>query len=322
MPKGGSHLSISERVAAVVVARERVASLEELFAALDAQTRPPDELVVVDSDATPEVRALLERVEAGGARIVRLGENGGSAGGFAAGMNAVAGDGRSTLAWTLDDDAIPSLDCLELLLRAYERVPDAGAVGALSCDPGGTLAWPLNLADGARRVHTVAEVEAAAAAGSDAVGVCELAWHALLIPVTVIKRVGGPSRELFMWYEDVEYGMRLRHAGLLVYVVPGAHVKHPPPGRLVSVNFLGVPLDVPVAGAAKSYLMIRNSLVVHHRYGGVRFWYADLPLLLVRGGIAVFSERGARVRGARILARAVLDAARGRMGQPPKSVSG
>jgi hypothetical protein len=63
---------------AVVVARERVGSLEALFAAVDAQTRPAGELVVVDTDATPEVRALLERVEAGGARIVRLGENGGS----------------------------------------------------------------------------------------------------------------------------------------------------------------------------------------------------------------------------------------------------
>jgi rhamnopyranosyl-N-acetylglucosaminyl-diphospho-decaprenol beta-1,3/1,4-galactofuranosyltransferase len=311
---------VSERVAAVVVARERVASLEAMFAALGAQTRPPDELVVVDSDATPEVRALLQRVEAPRASIVRLGENGGSAGGFAAGMNAVARDGRSTLAWTLDDDAIPARNCLELLLRAYERLPDAGAVGALSCDPDGTLAWPLNLADGARRVHTADEVEAAAKGGS-AVGVCELAWHALLVPVPVIQRLGGPSRELFMWYEDVEYGMRLRHSGLLVYVVPGARVTHPPPRRLVSLKLLGVPFDVPIAGAAKSYLMIRNSLVVHHRYGGVRFWYADLPLLLVRGGIAVFSERGARIRGARVLARAVLDAARGRMGPPPVSLS-
>jgi GT2 family glycosyltransferase len=106
---------VSERVAAVVAAHDRVASLETLFAALDEQTRRPDELVVLDSDATPEVRALLERVEAAGARIVRLGENGGSAGGFAAGMNAVGRDGRSTLAWTLHDDAIPARDCLELL---------------------------------------------------------------------------------------------------------------------------------------------------------------------------------------------------------------
>ena len=207
----------SERVAAVVVARERVASLEALFTALDAQTRPPDELVVVDSDATPEVRALLDGVEAGGARIVRLGENRGSAGGFAAGMNAVAGDGRSTLAWTLERRRrAPALDCLELLLRAYERVPEAGAVGALSCDPGGTLAWPLNLADGARRVHTVAEVEAAVAAGSDAVWRLRARLASRLsAPVSVIQRVGVPSRELFMWYEDVrDCGMRLRHAGL------------------------------------------------------------------------------------------------------------
>ena len=124
-------MSVSERVAAVVVAREHVASLEALFAALDAQTRMPDELVAVDTDATPETRVLLERVEAGGTRIVRLGENGGGAGGFAAGMNLVGHYGRSTLAWTLDDDAIPARDCLELLstgsgaerLRAATMLP-------------------------------------------------------------------------------------------------------------------------------------------------------------------------------------------------------
>jgi hypothetical protein len=53
LPKGWlAPERVRERVAAVVVARERVASLEEQFTALDAQTRPPDELVVVDSDAT------------------------------------------------------------------------------------------------------------------------------------------------------------------------------------------------------------------------------------------------------------------------------
>jgi len=137
----------------------------------------------------------------------------------------------------------------------------------------------------------------------------------------VIRRLGGPSRELFMWYEDVEYGMRLRRAGYPVYVVPGARVRHPPPGRLISVNFLGVPLDVPVADSVKSYLMIRNSLVVHQRYGGLRFWFADLPLLLVRGSIGVFAARGERLRGARVLARAVRDAARRRMGPPPEGLT-
>lgn len=295
-----------------------MASLEELFAALTAQTRPPDELVVVDSDATPEVRALLERIDA---RVIRLGHNGGSAGGFAAGMEAVAEDGRSTLAWTLDDDAIPALDCLERLLRAYEDVPDAGAVGALSCDPDGTLAWALNVVDGVRRVHTVAEVEAAAG-DNDSLAVFELAWHALLIPVDVIKRVGGPDRSLFMWYEDVEYGMRLRHAGLPVYVVPGARVTHPPPPRTVSVSVLGRPLDVPVTSPTKSYLLVRNSLVVHRRYGGVRFWYGELPLLLIRAAIASFALDAPKLRvGARVLAQATLDALRGRTGPPPPRIT-
>lgn len=90
---------MSERVAAVVVVHYRVASPETLLAVPDEQTRRPDELSVVDSDATLEVRALLERAEAAGVRIVRLGRNSGSADGFAAGMNAVRRDRVEDLAW-------------------------------------------------------------------------------------------------------------------------------------------------------------------------------------------------------------------------------
>jgi glycosyltransferase involved in cell wall biosynthesis len=311
---------MTQHVTAVVVARERVESLEELFRALEHQTRPPDSVLIVDSDATPQVKALLERRAQLGDTVVALGRNGGSAGGFAAGMRAAV-DAGAELVWTLDDDAIPSRDCLELILAALERHPDAGAIGALSCDPGGELAWPLNIARDASRVRTIAELEAAAGA-EPAIAVFELAWHALLVPATVVAQLGVPDERLFMWYEDVEYGMRLRGAGKELYVVPGARVTHPPPANLVSKSFLGVSLDVPVAGPAKSYLMIRNSLVVHHRHSGRRFWYADLPLLLVRGGIAVFSERGRRLLGARVLLRAVADAVRGRMGPPPATLLG
>jgi hypothetical protein len=157
----------------------------------------------------------------------------------------------------------------------------------------------------------------AAADARGRVAVTSLAWHALLIPAEVVRRVGGPMRELFMWYEDVEYGLRLHAAGLRVYAVPAAHVTHPRMAtRLVSLP--RVTLFVPVTSGWRVYLMLRNALVVRRRYGGSRFWVADLPLELIRGVLAARASEDAHgTRAIGIVARAVGDAARGRLGPPP-----
>jgi hypothetical protein len=147
--------------------------------------------------------------------------------------------------------------------------------------------------------------------------VAELAWHALLIPVPVIREFGGPWAELFMWYEDVEWGLRLRSAGRRLYVVPEASVTHPLPPRTVRAAFGRVVLEAPVTDRRRSYLMVRNSLVVRHRYCGRRFWFVDLPLTLARGLLVTFALPGSRLAALRdVMGRGVLDAVRGRLGPP------
>jgi GT2 family glycosyltransferase len=49
---------------------------------------------------------------------------------------------------------------------------------------------------------------------------------AFLIPMSVIKKVGGLDERFFLYYEDVEYCRRLHRYGLPVYFYPFASVKH------------------------------------------------------------------------------------------------
>jgi hypothetical protein len=99
--------------------------------------------------------------------------------------------------------------------------------------------------------------------------------------------------------------------------VPAARVTHPPPPRTISFRFLWVPMSAPVSSPEKTYLMIRNSLVVRHAYGGRRFWIADLPLTPYRGVRAVLALPGSKLALLRrVFLRGVRDAARGRMGAP------
>jgi rhamnopyranosyl-N-acetylglucosaminyl-diphospho-decaprenol beta-1,3/1,4-galactofuranosyltransferase len=310
-------------VVAVAVAHGRAESLDRVFRALRDQTRPPDGIVVVDSDAQPDVKEVLARWQAEDERmeVTVLGRNGGSAGSFAAGLETVLAKPGATHIAAFDDDAIPAPDCLERLLEAAEDLDgEAGAIGAVSMEPGGEFAWPMFMLDRREPVRSIAELKAAAG-DRRAVPVAELAWHALLLPVSTVRRVGPPRAELFMWYEDVEYGLRLRRAGLTAYAVVAAHVDHPPPKRVVRANILGVPLDVPIVSPSKAYLMTRNALVVRHEYVGPKFWVVDVPLTIVRALIAVRALPGSRLALLReVLLRPIADAARGRMGPPPPTL--
>lgn len=309
-----------QHVAAVVVANARVSSLEEVLTALREQTRPPDSVLIVDSQATPEVRALLDLAGAADdVGVLVLGRNGGSAGSFKAGLEAAASNGGVDFVVAFDDDAVPAPDCLALLLEAARALPRAGAVGATSRTPDGRLAWGLYVdVDGGLRRVADHDALRAAAAGREAVPVTELAWHALLIPSAVIHELGGPWADLFMWYEDVEYGLRLRAAGRPMYVVPAAAVTHPPPPRTIRRRVFGVSIEGPVTDRRRAYLMVRNSLVVRHRYCGRRFWWVDLPLTLARGLVVALALDGSRLGALRdVMGRGSLDAVRGRLGPPP-----
>ena len=304
----------------MVVAYSRIETLDRVLNSLRDQTRPPDAIVLVDNGALPEVRDAVHRWEAydDGVQVVALTPNGGSAGGFTAGLEAALASPECTHVAAFDDDAIPAQDCLEKLLdAAAELGEDAGAVGAVSMEPGGGFAWPMFMLGDRQPVRTLQELEAAAG-DRPAIPVAELAWHALVLPVGTVRRVGPPKKELFMWYEDVEYGLRLRRAGLTPYAVVAAHVEHPPPKRVVRADILGVPLDVPVISPSKAYLMTRNALVVRHEYIGPKFWVVDLPLTVARALIAIRALPGSRLALLRgVLLRSMADAARGRLGPPP-----
>jgi GT2 family glycosyltransferase len=311
-------------VIAVAVAHGRAESLDRVFRALRDQTRPPDGIVVVDSDAQPDVKDVLARWQAEDDRmqVTVLGRNGGSAGSFAAGLEAVMAKPEATHIAAFDDDAIPAPDCLEKLLEAADELGDTGvgAIGAVSMEQSGEFAWPMFMLDRREPVRSITELEAAAG-GRRAVPVAELAWHALLIPVSTVRQVGPPRAELFMWYEDVEYGLRLRRAGLTAYAVVAAYVDHPPPKRVIRANILGVPLDVPIVSPSKAYLMTRNALVVRHEYVGPKFWFVDVPLTVARALIAIRALPGSKLALLReALLRPMADAARGRMGPPPPSL--
>jgi GT2 family glycosyltransferase len=109
------------RVIAVVVTYNRRELLLEALAALQAQTRPADAVIVVDNASADGTAAAVRR-QYPTACVAELAGNIGGAGGFACGI-ALALDQSADLVWLMDDDTVPGPGALQALLDARARHP-------------------------------------------------------------------------------------------------------------------------------------------------------------------------------------------------------
>src|SRR5579884_548016 len=92
-------------IASVTIAYNASATLPRQLAALLGQTRPLQEIIVVDNASTDCTRSLLAN-RYPGITVLRMPENVGAAGAWAAGLSYAVGK-RHDWVWTFDDDSVP-----------------------------------------------------------------------------------------------------------------------------------------------------------------------------------------------------------------------
>ena len=108
------------RVTAVVVTYNRRDLLLESLAAVLAQARAPDAVIVVDN-ASEDGTAAAVRDRFPAVHLAELRRNSGGAGGFAGGMALALADGAD-LIWLMDDDTVPEPGALSALLAARDQM--------------------------------------------------------------------------------------------------------------------------------------------------------------------------------------------------------
>jgi GT2 family glycosyltransferase len=233
-----------ESVCAVVVTYNRRELLARCLGAVAAQTRPVEELLVVDNASTDDTRALVgERFPQ--ATLLALESNLGGAGGFHAGMERAYAGGHAWL-WLMDDDTIPEPDALETLLAGAERAPaDAAILVSRALWKDGSP-HPMNRP----LLNWRRPGEMALAARHGLVGVRTASFVSLLARREAIDRGGHVLAEYFIWGDDFEWTARvLRDAA--GYLVPESRVVHWTPRAHTAVT---------AADGARFYYHVRNSL--------------------------------------------------------------
>jgi GT2 family glycosyltransferase len=199
----------------IVVAYRSGAALGRLLDSLET-----DEVVVVDNgDGGPEIEAAVARDRV---KVVSPGRNLGFAGGVNEGARHATGDALVFL----NPDTVVAPGSIEGLVRPLTDT-QIGIVSARLR----LLADPDVLNSAGNEVH-VTGIAWAGLFGQPASAVEELrdvafpTGAAMAIRRELFEELGGFTKELFMYQEDLELGWRVRLRGLRVVVSPEADVYH------------------------------------------------------------------------------------------------
>jgi GT2 family glycosyltransferase len=291
---------VSESVAVVIVTYNRAELLARCLDGLAASLRRPDAVFVVDNaseDGTAELLAARDDLPL---RVLRSEENLGGAGGFHRGVGAAYEAGFDRF-WLMDDDVVPAPDCLGILMAG--RGPALMAVredtaGRL-CEKAATefdLRNPLAVRP---KRQTVEERYHRRDAMPPEVPLENVAFEGFMVHRTVVEAVGLPDPSFFIFYDDVDFALRIRAAGFPVVALRDA----------VLVRQLDFDQQHDMR-SWKGYYMYRNLFVVHLRYGGNRLvrlkpYLIALAVLLatpLRGGRAEAANVWRAIRTARAVA--------------------
>jgi len=285
-----------EKVCAVVVTYNRKKLLLRCLGALQKQSRPLNAIYVIDNastDGTPEV--LLEHkyipklppknikepwetfyeianLQDFGINsnlsitiyYVRMQENIGAAGGFYEGVKRSCEKGYDWT-WLMDDDGIPSEDCLNKLLLGGKKFPvDFLAPLVIDINNSGRLSFGISDYRNKQTIYTFHEAMKYSINGSFEGTACP--YNGILISKELIKIAGYPKREMFIWGDEIEYLLRIKSKGFKVITICNAIHKHPI-GKTVHHKIFFGQFSVRFNNQKlKDYCKFRNRAFIYKKY--------------------------------------------------------
>ncbi len=197
------------KISAVVVTFNRLTLLKEVIVALRNQTRPLDEIIVVNNGSTDDTAAWLSEQPS---LSVITQANLGGAGGFFTGVKAACERGHDWI-WCMDDDTVPNPDALERFVENVAfRNPETGYLSSLVLWTDGSphlMNIPL-LVNHAKWLHRFQQ--------DRCIPIRDTSFVSLMVKREAVMRAGLPLREFFIWGDDSEFTRRLseHHCGYLV----------------------------------------------------------------------------------------------------------
>lgn len=200
----------------VIVTYNRISLLKECVEHCIRQTCQPSQIIVIDNcstDGTKEYLADLNKNQKN-VNVVHLEQNTGGAGGFYRGLVEAS---KADIDWVMliDDDAILDYNCMENMnpLNSKEKSEAYACVvesqGKIDTDHRRNEKGAISLEAYNKNVFE-----------------CQYAtFCGLMVKSSLVKKIGYPEKDYFIWFDDTEYCMRINEYSPIV-VCTKAHLNH------------------------------------------------------------------------------------------------
>lgn len=252
------------KIVAVVVTYNRKELLLECLDSIFRQTIPIDKLILIDnasSDGSKEALYKAGYFNNEKFEYHRMESNIGCTGGFDCAYKYALDESFDWL-WMMDDDAIPSKDCLEELVKyinpkysflassvySIENLPMNVPTVDMSVSSTRYPCWYDNLEKGLVRISSAT-------------------WVSILVNFLAVKKCGLPCKEYFLWGDDTEYTSRLTSNFGPAYLVGSSFICH----KRKNAAALDILTEIDVTRIKNFHYMYRNNLFNTAIYSNGKF---------------------------------------------------
>lgn len=267
------------KILAAVVTHNRLSLLKRCLEHIQAQTRAPDGLLVIDHESTDGTKQYL--VERHVNHITQ--ENGGASAGWARGIEEAHASDYDYI-WLMDDDGYPGHKSLEILSANLDSSCACVSSVVIKENAHDELVFALPILN-KRGFPTLLSLTRKYYSLSEA-RIHTPSWkypfahlfNGALINLSLARKIGNVERRYFIYGEELDYLWRLKKVGRVETDLQALHY-HPDVSNR-RFNHL------------KVYYIVRNTIIVNYRY-------LDAPFVRSALAIMVLFVRIARRNGIR-----------------------
>ena len=221
-------------IVAVSVSYNNFGGLKSLCENLLSQSLKPKKFLVVDNaseDDTPKIKELFPEFVV----YKRLPKNLGADGGYYYALSYAYR--MSDFLFITDDDTLYQNDALYELFSGFLDLEKKFCVGAVRC------AWEGFEGDKPKEVFSSV-------------------WTGVLLKSSVIKVVGFPRKDFFIYGGDDEFFTRMTKKGFKLFLIPSARYLSRPSGHKISYSIFGKKITF-YSDIFRLYYSIRNETFIY-----------------------------------------------------------
>lgn len=251
------------RVNALIVTFKRKELLAKVIEGVIFQSYKLNKIIIIDNnsnDGTQELVSSIQAVSEIKIDYFNTGANLGGAGGFCYGFEKAMQEKFDYL-WIMDDDLLPSVDCLEVMLAnaneskitqpiRYNLDGSCAEYSPTKFD----LSSPFIMRP--KKETVLDKMSMPNIKAEEEIAIDGIPFEGPLIPYQIIEKVGLPNKNFFIFYDDLDYAIRTKKAGFEIVCNTKAVAK-----RLL-VNNQSTDLR-----SWKGYFMLRNFFHIHRVHG-------------------------------------------------------